>query len=127
MGAAHRLGGKWRTGSALVGYNTHIRSQYAAHNAVCIFRLVVDPSFDCYLSVDDKPVEVRKEVCRLGRLRQKFDKGAKLMMKRRWWEAGERAVIKSTSSFEIWYSQPEREVPTLDIPSLMWMPHAQNV
>ena len=144
----------------------HIRSQYAAPNAVCvIFRLAVDPSFDCYFSVDDKPGEgatylplyemtpteaaqvlqqykacpwvavlrsdqqeqVRKEVCRLGRLRQKFDKGAKLMMKRRWWEAGERAVIKSTSSFEIWYSQPEREVPTLDIPSLMWMPHAQNV
>ena len=33
---------------------THIRSQYAVPNAVCVFRLAVDPSFDCYFSVDDK-------------------------------------------------------------------------
>jgi hypothetical protein len=99
---------------------THIRLHYAVHNAVCIFRLAADPSFEYYLSVDDKPLEgttylqlyemtpaqadlamqqyetcswvavlrsdqtskALKDVRRLGRLGQRFVKGAKIMMKR---------------------------------------------
>jgi hypothetical protein len=109
---------------------THVRLHYAVHNAVCIFRLAADPSFEYYLSADEKPLEgttylplyemtpaqavhamqqyetcswvavlrsdqtskTLKDVRRLGRLGQRFVKGAKIMMKRRWWETGERTV-----------------------------------
>jgi hypothetical protein len=72
----------------------------------------------------DQTSKALKDGRRLGRLGQRFVKGAKIMMKKRWWEAGERTDIKSNGTYEIWYSRREElEVITLELPSLMWMPY----
>jgi hypothetical protein len=89
----------------------HAMQQYEACSWVAVLR-------------SDQTSKALKDGRRLGRLGQRFVKGAKIMMKKRWWEAGERTDIKSNGTYEIWYSRREElEVITLELPSLMWMPY----
>jgi hypothetical protein len=89
----------------------HAMQQYEACSWVAVLR-------------SDQTSKALKDGRRLGRLGQRFVKGAKIMMKKRWWEPGERTDIKSNGTYEIWYSRREElEVITLELPSLMWMPY----
>ena len=54
-------------------------------------------------------------------------KGAKIKMKKGWWETGERTIIKSDGVYEICHSKyPQKEYMELQIPISHWMPHKQH-
>ena len=75
----------------------------------------------------DKPSVVLKHIRSIGTLGQRFDKGAKIKMKKGWWETGERTIIKSDGVYEIWHSKyPQKEYMELQMPFYHWMPHKQH-
>ena len=75
----------------------------------------------------DKPSVVLKHIRSIGTLGQRFDKGAKIKMKKGWWETGERTIIKSDGVYEIWHSKyPQKEYMELQMPISHWLPHKQH-
>ena len=76
-------------------------TQYAGHDWVAVTRV-------------NSKSPVIKKLRQAGCLIHRFDKGARIMLKKGWWKTGERQVIKSDCEYEIWHSKSMQTRAGLD-------------